>query len=254
LFTVDELLGSVFDSALDKAVDVAVDGVVRRALRAWEGWAGTVADTSSPQMGSGGRASSQPTLNSSKQFSWGPERLVVNANDPYGYTPKPSFNCDYNNPNYGDERVLMIAKPAADETAGGWTTILDATPGVEYLIRIYYHNSSDPSQVASGARGWLNIPDYPAHAALITAYLTAENTEPPAVWSSILFQSDSAVRLIYSPGSARLFTNALPHGRPVGDGLAIGTGELLGAEGNGSVPGGYQSAGILTCKVRVHSC
>ncbi|NIL77165.1 hypothetical protein [Rhodococcus sp. B10] len=242
MVSIDDAFDAVFKAALDKAAELTVDTVVDRAVRQYT-------KRRDARRASDSTRTAEPA-ESIARASWGPERLVVNAKDPYGYTPKPSFNCDFNNPNYGDERVLAIAKPLSNSDAGGWQTLLQVKPGAEYLVRVYYHNSASPYQVATGSRVYLSLPEQRSTSALVTCYIGGDNTEPELVWSHLVFESEREFKLEYVPGTGRLFTNAKPEGLQCGDGAFLPSGELIGSDQDGRVGGGYAEAGILTFNVR----
>lgn len=234
MFTIEEMYGAAFQYALDKATEIAIDGAVNESVKAWVR-----------------RAERKPAASISEDLRapWGPERTMLSSTN--SEAPHPAFNRHSANPNYGDERVIAIAKDTADTTAGGWKTRITVEPGHTYVLRLYYHNSADLTAAATGARALCNLPDAVATKAQVTAFLVGENTVPPAIWSSLLFESsdDRPFRLRYVPGSTNIYTNNAPSGRQCGDGIALAEGVLLGDALEGVVPGGYQTAGIVVFQV-----
>lgn len=234
MFTIEEMYGAAFQYALDKATELAIDGAVNESVKAWVR-----------------RAERKTAANISEDLRapWGPERAMLSSTN--SEAPHPAFNRHSANPNYGDERVIAIAKDTADTTAGGWKARITVVPGHTYVLRLYYHNSADLTAVATGARALCNIPNAAATKAQVTAFIVGENTVPPAIWSSLLFESsdDKPFRLRYVPGSTNIFTNNVPSGWQCGDGIISTEGVLLGDELDGVVPGGYQTSGIVTFQV-----
>ena len=84
----------------------------------------------------------------------------------------------------------------------------------------------------------------------MTAYLSADNADPSAVWDSCDFHGSSNFTLTYIRGSARLFADTLPKdGVPLKDDAAFApdpsskrSGTLLGGNQDGNLG---QSAGYI---------
>lgn len=242
------MLEKLFDAAFEKALELAAGATIGAAVEAFDrrGKAGSPAH--------GGRLARMESFTEEKiaemaRTPWGPQRATVDAMDPFGYAPSPSFNCDFNNPNYGDERVVCLIKPASHKGSGGWGARIKVSEG-DYLVRVYYHNSSDPTRVAKNARIHAIIPDVVSKISSITCCISASNASPLTVWSNVVLASDFPFRVEYVQGSSLLSTNK-DVSRRLADGVSMPSGQLIGWEVDGRVPGGYNHDGILSFHVRV---
>lgn len=242
------MLDKIVDIAFEKALEAAAGATITAAAKAF-------ARRRRGKLAGGGVDSAQLAAFSDEKISemartpWGPPRMIVDANDPFGYTPASSFNCDFNNPNYGDERVVCTIKSFEHKKSGGWEVWPKVTTG-DYLIRVYYHNSAAPSRVAKNSRIRAMIPGGVSETASITCCIYSENSSPPLVWSNLVLSSDRPFTLEYVQGSSMLSTNQ-DASRRLGDGVAMPSGQLIGWGVDGEVPGGYSYAGTLSFRVRV---
>lgn len=93
MFTIEEMYGAAFQYALDKATEMAIDGAVNESVKAWVR-----------------RSERRAAANISEDLRapCGPERTMLSSTN--NEAPHPAFNRHSVNPNYGDERVIAIAK------------------------------------------------------------------------------------------------------------------------------------------------
>ena len=165
---------------------------------------------------------------------------------------QPLFNSVTNNPNYGDERAFLLVKPTGLVRPGGWRQLLDIVPGHSYLLRIHIDNCADDehSPPAENTRVIVNLPTTPAMAMHISAFVTADNAEPPRISATNMLSGRQPFVISYEAGSARYYSNLYPaNGVPLGDDIVTTRGALVGStELDGRIPPGYRYAGIATVR------
>ena len=186
--------------------------------------------------------------------AWWPERPTFTIKNPAPYV---TFNSITDNPNYGDERAFFDAKPATNTSEGGFSDQNQVSDGQEMLLRIYVHNNAADNLNASGkgiakdakARIWL--PAVTENTMRANAYISASNAKPEEVSDTTDFIGGNNFKMNYVPGSATMYTNAVPSGYKLNDSI-VTTGAPIGYEGaNGTIPGCFQYTGIITIKVKI---
>ncbi len=186
--------------------------------------------------------------------AWWPERPTFTIKNPAPYV---TFNSITDNPNYGDERAFFDAKPVSNTSQGGFSDQNQVTDGQEMLLRIYVHNNAADNLNASGkgiakdakARIWL--PSVTENTMRANAYISAPNAKPVEVSDTTDFVGNGNFKISFVPGSATMYTNAVPSGYKLSDSIVAG-GAPIGYEGaNGTIPGCFQYSGIITIKVKV---
>lgn len=189
--------------------------------------------------------------------AWWPERPTYTIEKPADHV---TFNSITNNPNYGDERTFFDTKPMSNTSEGGFVDKQKVADGQEYLVRIYVHNNAadnlngtnfDGPGVAKGAKARIYLPTAKESALRANAYVNATNATPVEVSDTVDFYGDNKFSLSYVPGSAVMYTNAVPKGFSLSDNIVAG-GASIGYKGaDGVIPGCFQYTGIITIKVKV---
>ena len=191
--------------------------------------------------------------------AWGPDRPTYTINNPADHV---TFNSIVDNPDYGDERTFFDAKDATNTGAGGFVDKVNVTSGEEVLLRVYVHNNAatslnganlDGPGVAHDAKLRIWLPTTSATALRANAYISASNATPGEVNDTVDFAGTDQFSLSYVPGSAVMYTNAVPSGFALNDSVVAG-GAPIGYTGpNGTIPGCFQYTGIVTIKVKVNT-
>lgn len=189
--------------------------------------------------------------------AWWPERPTYTMENPASYV---TFNSITNNPNYGDERTFFDAKPTSNTSSGGFVDKQQVQDGQELLLRVYVHNNAadnlngtnnDGIGVAKGAKARIHLPTATDTALRANAYIGATNAKPAEVSDTVDFAGSSKFNISYVPGSAIMYTNAVPSGFKLNDSL-VTTGAPIGYTGaDGIIPGCLKYSGIITIKVKV---
>lgn len=192
--------------------------------------------------------------------AWSPERPTYTIQSP---APHVTFNSITDNPNYGDERTFFDAKNAANTSLGGFVDNANTEGADEMLLRVYVHNNAadNLNTVPDGNGGFkgiarntkvrIHLPTAAAANLRANAYISADNAQPQIVSDEVDFSGTGAFNLEYVPGSARAYNNAVPGGMALSDSI-VTTGAPIGYEtANGTVPGCFQYANIVTIKVKV---
>lgn len=189
-------------------------------------------------------------------MAYSPERTTYTIEHP---ADRITFNSITNNPNYGDERNFMVAKPLSNTNAGGWSdTYATVTGDEEYLVRVYVHNNAaaNLNLVAENTRVRVSLPTTTAKEVRIGAFVSADNATPKEVYDDVIFKSDSKLfNIAYIAGSARYYNNAnASTGFTISDSLVTSAGAQVGYnQMDGKVQGCYQYSGILTFKIKIQT-
>lgn len=185
-------------------------------------------------------------------LAYGPERKTYTIEKP---ADRITFNSITNNPNYGDERNFVIAKDAANTSAGGWSDEIKVKDGKEYIIRMYVHNNAaeNLNLTATNTRVKANVPTSYAKSHQIDGFITADNATPKEIWDSVVLKGDKEFIVQFVGGSARYHNNINPNsGFSLSDGIVTSKGVQVGYEKmDGKVPGCFRFSGIATFKVKV---
>src|SRR5690606_23803562 len=157
------------------------------------------------------------------------------------------------------------AKNATNQNQGGFSDSNVVVEGQELLLRVYVHNNAadnlntvpDPEHeggfvgVARDAKVRIHLPTATDYALRANAYISASNAAPVEVNDTADFGSNVKFGLKYVPGSAMIYTNAVPAGMQMSDSI-VTTGAPLGYDQlNGKVPGCFEYTSIVTIKVKV---
>lgn len=185
-------------------------------------------------------------------WAYGPERKTFTIKNPADYI---TFNSITDNPNYGDERNFVIAKDAANTSAGGWSDEITVEDGKEYLVRMYVHNNAadNLNLVATNTRVMANVPNSSATSHQIDGFISADNANPSRIWDSVVLKGDREFIVNFVGGSARYHNNVNPsEGFGLPDSIVTSAGAQVGYEQmDGNVPGCFEYSGIATFRVKV---
>jgi uncharacterized repeat protein (TIGR01451 family) len=190
--------------------------------------------------------------------AWYPNRPTFTMQNPAPYV---TFNSITDNPDYGDERTFFDGKDAANTASGGFAGKVNVKDGEEVLLRVYVHNDASSNLngadftgegVAHGAKVRIALPTATAGALRANAYINATNAKPGEVADSLDFGGATPFSVSYVPGSAVMYTNAVPTGFKLSDSI-VTSGAAIGYKGaNGTIPGCLEYSGIVTIKVKVN--
>lgn len=188
-------------------------------------------------------------------LAWGPKRQEWTMDNPADY---PTFNSITNNPTIGDERNFV----RVGEINAAVTDLQDEVeiiPGKQYLVYIYFHNDASKTynDAAHNRKGIaLNTKMStsfdkiitPDQKAKITATISADNSEPRAVWDeAYMTTSAKKVLLSYVPGSAKIYNDWATNGSIMPSSLFTEDGTLIGLnELNGLIPGCEEYHGVVS--------
>lgn len=191
--------------------------------------------------------------------AWSPDRQVYTVNNPADHV---TFNSIVDNPDYGDERTFFDAKDATNTSEGGFVDKVNVKDGEEVLLRVYVHNNAatslngtnfDGPGVAHDAKLRIWLPTDTATALRANAYVSASNANPGEVADTVDFAGTDQFSVSYVPGSAIMYTNAVPSGFALSDSVVAGGAPIGYTGANGTIPGCFQYTGIVTIKVKVHT-
>jgi hypothetical protein len=167
---------------------------------------------------------------------------------PAGYV---TFNSITNNPSVGDERKFFLARPLA---GNDYVDNLKVTDNEEVVLRAYYDNDAAANYKleAKNVRVRIDMPAITAKSSSATAYILSDNAKPTVVSDSTGFSADQPFNLVYEPGSAQLWNNAL-RGFKLSDSIISQQGTIIGYNKlDGVIQSGPQYSGYVTIKARVH--
>ncbi|MDR1704571.1 MAG: DUF11 domain-containing protein [Clostridiales bacterium] len=200
----------------------------------------------------------------SSKAGWGPARDTFTKDSIVAY---PVFNSMTDNPDLDDERKFV--RIAEVGTHGHFADTIEVVPGREYEVYIAFHNNG----FADLNRGGTTIAQqvrlattFPAKIApdsigVVSAIISASNTNPLEVWDGIALTALQEVHLHYKAGSAKISINGNANGKIMPESLFSANGTYLGINQlDGLVPAGRRFAGhvmytlvaeILTCRLSI---
>lgn len=155
----------------------------------------------------------------------------------------------------GEENFLSITGPDG-ETA---TDYLELQMGKEYDVAIAYDNNGNPRGISTHAIAndtivKVEFPEAIADERPLTAVISARDSQPLSVSSSLTLVATEPMALEIVPGSVRMVNNNLTNGTVISeddlthDGAAIGTNSMIGI-----VLYGPENAGSVVFKFRTLS-
>lgn len=160
----------------------------------------------------------------------------------------PVLNQLTNNPAVGNERQFLKVRDI-NNPAGQRSIVVQ--PGQELAVTAYFDNAAKkPSQAAKNTKIRFNVPNGQAKDFTLSAYLSANNTEPKSLSDAVTIKSNQPVKLASEAGSIRLW-NKIWRGQQLSD-SALTSGTQLGYKKlDGNIPGGPAYSGYVTFKIRV---
>lgn len=193
--------------------------------------------------------------------AWYPDRPTYTVESP---APHVTFNSITNNADEGDERAFFELKDAANTQPNSFShTMADLKDGQELLLRVYVHNNAadNLNTVPDGQGGFkgiarntkvrVNLPTATADSLKANAYISADNALPQEVADTINLGGATPFGVEYQPGSATIYTNAVPTGMKLADSI-VTSGAPIGYDKlDGIVPGCFKYTSIVTLKVKV---
>ncbi|MBE6013757.1 MAG: hypothetical protein E7241_00110 [Lachnospiraceae bacterium] len=187
---------------------------------------------------------------------WGPERSTFTMENPADY---PIFNAITNNPTIGDERTFVRIGKITKEKTDLSTEDIFIESGSQYLVQVYIHNNASSTYndsahnhvgVAVGTRLSVEMPDEISSDkdGQIIAKISAENTKPAEVWSSVrLYSKDKAIKLKYVAGSAKIYNDWETNGNIIPSSFLSKEGTFVGLNKlDGLMPGCEEYHCIVT--------
>ncbi len=192
-----------------------------------------------------------------EEDSWGPQnRKVYTWDAPADHVV---FNSIENNPFLGDERNFVRIREAGTDNE---VDEIEAIPGKEYQVSVYYHNDASASLNESGkgiSRNTYLRVEFPTYLeagqkALIKAYITASNADPQTVYDSTYLKTNTPVYLNYVPNSAVISNNGTTNGTVLsGEALRSKEGVALGHYDTmwGMIPGCNEYGGYVNFRIKV---
>lgn len=180
-----------------------------------------------------------------------PERPTASDGRPL-YTEETRPDFPVFNSLVGEENFLSITGPDGQTV----TDYLELRMGEEYDVAIAYDNNSNPRGVrthaiASETIMKVDFPETIADERPLTATISAANSQPKSVSSSLTLVAAEPMALEIVPGSAKIVNNNPTNGAVISehdlthDGAAIGTNSMIGI-----VLYGPENAGSVVFKFR----
>jgi len=161
-----------------------------------------------------------------------------------------TFNSITDNPTWGDERFVVKARDASLGSSANSTNV-QVKDGQELLVTTYFHNNAaaNLNLVAKNTRVRVALPSSDSSSQSIKSHITADNSNPLEVFSTVDLKGTENFTLDYIEGSAQLKTNKVT--TALSDAVVSG-GVLVGTNGpDGNVPGCGEFSGYVTFKVKV---
>lgn len=190
--------------------------------------------------------------------------IVFNSIIPDSSTDDPMLN-----PVIGDERNFVGARENTGINAGVenvWNEDqITVENGKTYLVRLYVHNNSPLGEgaIAEDVNVGFALPELNTYAKhhQINGFINAPTAAITEYWDYVNFVSDTAFKLTYVPGSAKIENNSyasLPNGgaKQLSDDIIYGEnyagGVKIGYEQatDGKIPGCFQYASYITIEVK----
>ena len=189
---------------------------------------------------------------------WGPERPTYTNEEPADHAV---FNSITDNPAVRDERDFV----RIEEKSSGRPYSSDITieAGKQYEVYIYYHNNASSSyndeehDYAGVARDVRLAASFPGELSagdtgIVSAAISAGNTEPEAVWDGAYITAEEDVTLSYVEGTAKIYNDWDVNGSVLSESLFSEEGTFLGLnELNGVILGCDEYSGSIVYTIQV---
>ncbi len=186
-------------------------------------------------------------------FAFGPDRPTYTIANP---ADKVTFNSITDNPNWGDERNMVLVRPATSTSNNDWRDTVNVEPGKEYTVKMIVHNNAATqlNLVSTGTRVNANIPSTTGTSASIQGSVTSDNATPQKVWDNVVLNSPTRFNVGLVPGSARYYNNINnTTGFTLPDSISSSTGTLVGYQAmDGNVPGCFKYSGFAYFNVKIY--
>lgn len=179
--------------------------------------------------------------------SFGPSRPTFTWLNTANYI---TFNSITDNPTWGDERYFVKARDVSASTST-YSNSVNVKDGQEFLVTTYFHNNAaaNLNLVAQNTKVKVEMPNESDKNQSLKSYISASNSNPLEVWSTMDFNGTEDFTLQYVKGSAKLKTNKVD--MALSDSVIAG-GVLVGTNGtDGKVPGCGEFSGYVSFKVKV---
>lgn len=186
-------------------------------------------------------------------FAYGPERQTYTIANP---ADKVTFNSITDNPNWGDERNMVLVRPATSTSNNDWRDTLTVEPGKEYTVKMIVHNNAADhlNLVSTNTRVNANIPATTGTSASIQGSVMSDNATPAKVWDNVVLNSPTRFNVGLVPGSAKYYNNinnttgfALP------DSISSAAGTLVGYQAmDGNLQGCFKYSGFAYFNVKIY--
>ena len=200
----------------------------------------------------------QPEETTSSLPGWGPERPTYTNAEPADHA---TFNSITDNAAVGDERDFV----RIEEKSSGRPYSSDVTieAGRQYEVYIYYHNNAsstyndeahDYAGVARDVRLAASFPSElsAGETGIVSATISASNTDPVAVWDGAYITAKEDVTLSYVEGTAKIYNDWDVNGSVLSTNLFSDEGTFLGLnELNGIVLGCDEYSGAVVYTIQV---
>jgi len=186
------------------------------------------------------------------KHTWGPDRTMFTVAEPANY---PTMNSIENNPAVGDERDFYSIR---DLDTGPATNNIVLHANKKYEMSIYFENAAAPglpNGKTVGTRLRAKLPAFVLGRAPSNAFISALNTRPKIIWSTLVVSSPSSDALTFSliPDTARIHTSGKADGLVISDSDLFGkNGALIGCDTlDGVLAGGSNCSGYVSFDVSV---
>jgi len=172
-----------------------------------------------------------------------------------------AFNSIRDNPAIGDERNFVHAA----EMGGRFSDLVSVSAGKEYEVYIGYHNNAASNYNALGTGTALGAKAAVILSGLVSAdcrggvsaRIFAENAQPKEIWDGAAFTTDSqtALRLVYVPGSAVIHCSGAVNGSILSDDIMDwNKGTFIGYDKlDGILPGCSEYSGHIILRLRAEN-
>ena len=181
---------------------------------------------------------------------WGPERCIFAAE---AQVSSITFNSKKNTP-YGDEYNFCQIREKASN--GPWQSIIEASPGNEYQIRLFIHNNAAEhlNLIAKNVRAAISLPATAGKYIDVFGFVGSDNANPSSIWSGVRLHCNSHISIAYMPNSAYLVNRLFKNGVPIHESVLTKQGALIGYnQPDGRLPGGLQYSAYLFITVLAKS-
>ena len=179
-------------------------------------------------------------------------RKYFDYNNTSTYPNYPAFNSFRNSPTWGFEPDFMSIK---ESTSNTWNSddIANLQAGKTYDVVVFYHNNAPlNTNTAHNTKMQIEFPSVIKGGSSVkgTASISASNSTPRSVWSTLTFNSVDDMLIRYKQGSAFIkYSDGTTKNLPNEGKDLFTSGQLLGRNLDGSVPGCDTHAGMVQFQI-----